>query len=812
MYSKKRKRTKKVISLLATVAMISVTIEPAAASVYSDSTPVIEQPYEVTESENPSVWTADEMVSMPAVTAAEPASGPAIDVTVPGDQPDPGEINADQLPDNSSAAEKTGELSSSEVYAKMNALRETYYEGMRWTNFEPYGSKGTKGDSYIWKGGTILGNVRSGVGCAAFAFELSDAAFGNLPARVPEGKVKFENVRPGDILRINGNSHSVIVLKKTAVGVIIAEANYNKSVHWDRALSKAEVEAADFIVTRYPADYNPEGGDIVDPIVETGDVGNNLKWTLTEGGILTISGNGDMQNFSSTDRPTWPDDRISAVVIENGVTSIGDYAFYSSGILSVSMPGSPELNGSAGSAGSLRTIGKNAFYNCKNLLSATIPKGVETIGNSAFSGCARLQYIDFPSSIKSVGAAAFMQCDEVLSVRFAPGSENVQIGDDIFRNCKKIQTVILPEKTDCIGGGVFANCERITSLNLPAGITFKIKEDIIVGSPFSGCTGLKEINFAGTQAQWTEAGGVLALNYMGGTTKPTVNFNKAFPNPFEKDPDDPGDLMGDHVHKWSSAEWNHDTNYHWHECTVQGCTVTANNEKDSYAQHSYGSWVVDTNATSYQSGSKHRDCTVCSYRQTNSIPATGGSSSGSSGGSWGSGGYWGTGNTGTSTGSSGKPEVTDKPDEPTGNDSTDSNTTDSSTSDTDGSSKPDSENEADNTDTSSVDQKQVKTKFKKQLKSDLKQQIKSQLKIKLKKQLKAEKKTQSKAKLKKQLKTQLKPLVKAKLKKQLKKQFGKPLGKEFTGLFNEQFNAQFNKVYNEQFLVQYKQYKQKKIK
>ena len=156
MYSKKRKRTKKVISLLATVAMISVTIEPAAASVYSDSTPVIEQPYEVTESENPSVWTADEMVSMPAVTAAEPASGPAIDVTAPGDQPDTGEINADQLPDNSSAAEKTGELSSSEVYAKMNALRETYYEGMRWTNFEPYGSKGTKGDSYVWNGGTIL--------------------------------------------------------------------------------------------------------------------------------------------------------------------------------------------------------------------------------------------------------------------------------------------------------------------------------------------------------------------------------------------------------------------------------------------------------------------------------------------------------------------------------------------------------------------------------------------------------------------------------------------------------------------------------
>ncbi|MDE6895420.1 MAG: hypothetical protein K2P43_04465, partial [Lachnospiraceae bacterium] len=139
-----------------------------------------------------------------------------------------------------------------EAYNAMIALQEQYPEGMTWTNFTPYGSNGSLGDSYVWKGGAVYGANR-GVGCTAFAFLLSDAAFGSLPARtISRGSFTFEDVKVGDILRVENNSHSVIVLQKSAGGIIIAEANYNKSVHCGRAMSATDVLAANYIITCYP--------------------------------------------------------------------------------------------------------------------------------------------------------------------------------------------------------------------------------------------------------------------------------------------------------------------------------------------------------------------------------------------------------------------------------------------------------------------------------------------------------------------------------------------------------------------------------
>ncbi|NLD84292.1 MAG: hypothetical protein GX637_09010, partial [Clostridiales bacterium] len=127
---------------------------------------------------------------------------------------------------------------ASSVYASMIALKDEYYEGRPWTN----------DNFYAWKGGIFSG----GYGCAGFAFILSDAAFGSLPAR-QISDVHFDDVRVGDILRINGNTHSVVVLQKYSDHVTLAEGNYNASIHWGRSYSKASVEAADYYLTRYPA-------------------------------------------------------------------------------------------------------------------------------------------------------------------------------------------------------------------------------------------------------------------------------------------------------------------------------------------------------------------------------------------------------------------------------------------------------------------------------------------------------------------------------------------------------------------------------
>ena len=73
----------------------------------------------------------------------------------------------------------------------------------------------------------------------AFAFILSDAAFGSLPARELL-EFSYADVRVGDILRVNGDTHSVIILEVHPDHVVIAEGNYNRSIHWGRTLTKSE--------------------------------------------------------------------------------------------------------------------------------------------------------------------------------------------------------------------------------------------------------------------------------------------------------------------------------------------------------------------------------------------------------------------------------------------------------------------------------------------------------------------------------------------------------------------------------------------
>ncbi len=536
-----------------------------------------------------------------------------------------------------------------EAYEAMIALKETYPEGMEWTNFKPYGRDGELGSAYRWKGGKIFG-ASSGVGCSAFAFILSDEAFDNLPARaITKGSFKFEDVKVGDILRINNNSHSVIVLKKSAGGVIIAEANYNKSVHWGRAMSKSEVEAADHIITRYPKDYKPLDESESEKVIKNGTAGN-LKWTLTNTGVLTISGSGVIPDYSAGSAP-WNELSFNTVVIDKGVTGIGGYAFnQKEELLSIYIPdGVKKIGESAfeGSGlisvtvpGSVEEIGSNAFRLCSNLTSVTVSKGVKIIGNNAFRGCTSLAYIDFPVTITSVGDGAFASCDKMTSVRFMPGTGTVTMGAGLFAQCYGLRVVTLPQTADRISDNMFLSCNSLSRLYIPASVT-----EIGWELPFSQCYALKYLYFGGSEDAWKEITNPQLESSLK-SSGTTMIFNAPFNNPFAPEPDDPGDLPdkddggttppdtgdgdNDHKHNWST-EWSHNGTSHWHEC-LDDCSIANNQDKNSYGNHSFGSWIIDKNATASQSGSKHRDCTICLYRQTQSIPATG-SSGGNSDGS-----------------------------------------------------------------------------------------------------------------------------------------------------------------------------------
>lgn len=137
-------------------------------------------------------------------------------------------------------ASAAGIPAETEVYESIVAMKEEYPEGTRWTN----------ANKYSWNGG---GYGQAG-GCMAFAYMLSDAAFGELPARKLTN-ITIDDVRVGDVLRNGWDSHTVIILQVHDDYVVIAEGNWNGAAHWGRELSAAEVAASCYMLTRYPEKY-----------------------------------------------------------------------------------------------------------------------------------------------------------------------------------------------------------------------------------------------------------------------------------------------------------------------------------------------------------------------------------------------------------------------------------------------------------------------------------------------------------------------------------------------------------------------------
>ena len=124
---------------------------------------------------------------------------------------------------------------------------------------------------------------------------------------------------------------------------------------------------------------------------ECGAQGDNLTWTLdTETGCLVIEGVGEMQNFVGDIIPSWFDynNSITQVIIENGVTTIGDYAFYHyKNIESVEV------------ADTVTRIGICAFVGCNNLNSIELPENLTSLGGYAFYYCENLKQINIPSTL-----------------------------------------------------------------------------------------------------------------------------------------------------------------------------------------------------------------------------------------------------------------------------------------------------------------------------------------------------------------------------------------------------------------------------
>ena len=183
---------------------------------------------------------------------------------------------------------------------------------------------------------------------------------------------------------------------------------------------------------------------------------------------------------------------LTSITIPNSVTSIRDRAFSGCyNLTSITIPNS------------VKSIGDRAFYGCFGLTSITIPNSVTRIGGWAFEDCSGLISITIPNSVTSIGDYLLNGCDGIkntiivndMFVYFPKTySGNYSISDNVttiiggaFYGCSGLTSITIPNSVTSIGDGTFSDCTYLASITIPNSVTS------IGDEAFSGCSGLTSI-------------------------------------------------------------------------------------------------------------------------------------------------------------------------------------------------------------------------------------------------------------------------------------------------------------------------------
>jgi len=183
----------------------------------------------------------------------------------------------------------------------------------------------------------------------------------------------------------------------------------------------------------------------------------------TETGVLDISGEGDMTNWSSYSSAPWYSYKsyIKTIIIGDDVTSIGD----------------------------------SAFAECHRLTSAMIPDSVTSIGDYAFCYCDDLTIVTIGNSVTSIGDYAFYECIGLTNVTI--GNSVTSIGECAFIDCCSLTSITIPDSVESIGANAFVDCYLT---------------DIVIGKSvksigdyaFRGCFLLEDVFYAGSKEDWNK--------------------------------------------------------------------------------------------------------------------------------------------------------------------------------------------------------------------------------------------------------------------------------------------------------------------
>ena len=284
--------------------------------------------------------------------------------------------------------------------------------------------------------------------------------------------------------------------------------------------------------------------------IASGTCGDNATWTLTDAGTLSINGSGSMEDFPSITAVPWYGykSQVTKVVVSNGITSIGDYAFFELPMTRVSLPSG------------IKTIGQAAFNGCSELRSFVIPAGTTLIKQNAFGGgmkgkskmevievdegnkafksvdgvlfskdgkslvaypAGRSGEFSIPEGTESIAPYAFCGCMKLDSIIFTEGNSGSalkSIGEGAF-NTTGIKEIVIPESVNEIGERAFGMCDQLVTASLDAPIT-ELSDYLFMGctelssvalpeslqkiyrDSFWECKNLKDVYYGGSETQW----------------------------------------------------------------------------------------------------------------------------------------------------------------------------------------------------------------------------------------------------------------------------------------------------------------------